>query len=61
MKLSNIRKMGRFKNELLKKEVNIWKGFRKGYGTSHYFYYYRGKKVLIPQNEYFENWIKLTN
>ena len=53
MKLTNIRKVGRFKNLKTGQEYNVHKGQRVGRSTTHYFYLYRNKRVLIQDNEYF--------
>jgi hypothetical protein len=59
MKLKNLRPLGRFNNESLNKTVNIYSGTRVGYGTDITFYYKFGKRIVIDDREYYDNWVRI--
>lgn len=61
MRITNIRKVGRFKNLETEQEYNVYKGQRTSRSTTHYFYLYRNKRILIPDSEYFNNHTKTPN
>lgn len=54
MKLTAIRKIGRFKNNKTGQIYNVLKGERKGYGTSHYYWTFRGKRTFISDRDFFD-------
>lgn len=56
MKLTRIRKQGRFKNPETGRFVNVHKGVRVGRGESWYFYLLRGKRQFITEKAFFESW-----
>lgn len=56
MKLTNLRKVGRFRNKSTNKEVNIHKGKKPGYSTDTYFYLYMGKRIYISCQELSAEW-----
>lgn len=58
MKLSNLRIIGRYTNPETGRPVNVHKGRRMGYGTDHYFYLLRGRRVFIGDNE-FSKWTRV--
>lgn len=51
--LSNIRSLGRYKNLVTGKCFNVKKGRNKERSTDHIFYLYRGKKIIIQDNEFY--------
>jgi hypothetical protein len=57
MKLKNIRRVGRYINPETKTQVNIHKGDRNV--GSLLFYYYRQKRVLVPESEFWGKWTKV--
>lgn len=58
-KLSNLRPVGRFKNNTTGKEYNIKKGTVKDRGTDRYFYLYRQNRVFITEGELRNNHTKV--
>ncbi|MDC3312700.1 hypothetical protein OAV22_02060 [Flavobacteriaceae bacterium] len=56
MKLRNIRNVGRFKNPKTGREVNVKTGNWASRGTDHYFYLYRGKRILIADIDFHHRW-----
>lgn len=60
-RLTNIRPMGRFKNETTGQTYNVKKGRDPKRGTDHYFYLYRGKRQYIDDAEYFNSHIKISD
>lgn len=61
MKLSNIRKMGRFKNTETGQTYNIHKGRYMTRGTDVLFYLYKGKRIFISDYDYFHIHMEITN
>ena len=60
MKLSNIKNLGRYRNTETEKEYNIKKGRKVGYGVDVLYYLYKGKRIIIPDNEFYsEKYIKV--
>ncbi len=58
MKLTNIRRVGRFTNPDTGRPVNIHKGDRvNGIGSWH-FYILRGERMLITESDFFARWKK---
>lgn len=55
MKLTNIRDVGRYCNTETQKEYNVKKGQKKGYGVDILYYLYRGKRIIIPDNEFYSS------
>lgn len=55
MKLTNIKDVGRYRNTETLKEYNIKKGQKKGYGVDILYYLYRGKRIIIPDNEFYSS------
>lgn len=53
MTLTNIRNVGRYRNTETLKEYNIKKGRKKGYCVDILYYLYRGKRIIIPDNEFY--------
>jgi len=58
MKLTRLRKVGRFKNPDTDNFVNVYKGRRAGYGDSWYFYLYRNQRQFINESDFFKKWKK---
>lgn len=56
MSLEKIRPVGRFTNPLTARAVNIKKGKVKGSGNYIYFYIRSGKRIVVPQLEFFNKW-----
>jgi len=56
IKMTNIRKVGRFINPDTNRPVNVHKGRRVGRSTDHYFWILRGTRQIISQDEYFKKW-----
>ena len=52
MKLTGIRKIGRFINKDTGAEYNVHKGRRVGRSTDHYFYYHRSRRVFISDRDF---------
>lgn len=50
MKLTQIRRKGRFTNG--KKTVNIFTGYNRQRGTDHLYYLHRFKRVFISDKEF---------
>ncbi len=59
MRLSNIRNIGRYKNNINGKEYNIKKGTNKQRGTDIIFYLYRNKRIIISDLEFYDNHTKI--
>ena len=53
MKLSNIRRVGRFRNTETNKEYNIKKGRQKDRSVDILFYIYRGKRIIISDMDFY--------
>lgn len=61
MKLTNIRKMGRYKNTKTGQVYNIHKGKKVGYGVDVIFYYKSGKRIFIDDLDYHHHHEKISN
>ena len=59
MILTNNRLIGRYKNRVTNKIVNIHKGRNMQRGTDHYYYLYRGGKIMISDKDFFELYEKV--
>lgn len=59
MKLRNVRSIGRYKNTETSKEYNIKKGTKVGRSTTHYYYLYRGSRILINDKDFFDNYQRI--
>ena len=59
MKLRNIRNVGRYVDSNTNKSYNVKKGDRVGRATSHYYYLFRGSRVLINDKDFFDNYEKI--
>ncbi len=59
MILTKIVKLGRFRNILTGKEVNLKKGTKVGYGVDLIFYLNRGKRMFISDHEFYKYWFKV--
>lgn len=53
MTLTNVKDIGRYRNTETLKEYNIKKGRKVGYGVDILYYLYRGKRMIIPDNEFY--------
>ncbi len=53
MKLMRIRRLGKYRNPATQRPVNVWMGRKKGYGVDILFYYYRGKRVVIEDIDFY--------
>jgi hypothetical protein len=58
-KLSNIRKLGRYKNTETGSEYNIKKGRNMQRGTDLIFYLYRGKRQFISDRDFYSIYEKV--
>lgn len=60
MKLSNIRPIGRYLNQSLRKDVNLHRGKVVGRGTDVTFYLVRGSRVIVSEADlYGGNWARI--
>ncbi len=57
MKLSNLKKKGRYLNRVTKKVVNIHTGRQVGRSVDVLFYYYRHKRKYISDWEFHHQWV----
>lgn len=55
-KLSNIRSVGRFKNEINGKAYNIYKGRNIARKTDVLFYLYRGKRMFVSDADFYSHY-----
>ena len=53
MKLTRIRYLGRYKYLINKRNYNIYIGQNVKRGTSHLFYFYRGKRIYINDSDFY--------
>jgi hypothetical protein len=60
MKLSNIIKLGRFKNKETGQEYNVKKGRNLQRSTDHYFYTYSGGRIFITDADFHHKHEKIT-
>lgn len=58
-RLSNIKELGRYKNNQTGKEYNLKKGRNKQRGTDLIFYLYRGKRQFVSDAEFYSNYKKV--
>ena len=58
MKLTNLRKVGRFRNKDTGKEVNIHKGRVVGRSCDVYYYLYRNSRIYVAIAELYSEWEK---
>ena len=58
MRLTNIRRMGRYVNPETGRPVNVHKGRKKGYGVDVMFWLLRGKRQFISDFEFSRSWKK---
>jgi hypothetical protein len=56
MKLTRIRKYGRYINPLTGRDVNVHVGTQVNRSNSVLFYLYRGKRILITDRDFYHNW-----
>lgn len=59
MKLSDIRRLGRYKHKLTLQEVNIHKGRRVGRSVDIIFYLRYGGRIIVDDKEFYHDWIKV--
>jgi hypothetical protein len=53
MKLSHIRKLGRYIHIDTGQKINVKKGYNQERGTDHIFYLYRGKRISISESDFY--------
>ena len=56
MKLTRVRKIGRYTNPETGRKVNVHKGTKVGYGTDALFFIRSGKRVVINDSEFYREW-----
>ena len=56
MKLTRLRKLGRFKNPDTNQQVNIHKGTRVGRNDEWFFYLRSGVRVFISEKDFYNIW-----
>ena len=56
MRLTNLRKLGRYINPETGNPVNVHKGRKKGYGVDVLVWYYRNKRQYITDRDFYTNW-----
>ena len=59
MKLTNIRLIGRHLNKETGKKYNVHQGRKKGYGVDVLFFYRSGKRIVIADNDFYDNHTKI--
>jgi len=59
LRLTNIRKLGRYQNNLDNRKLNIYKGRKKGRSIDVIYYLYRGKRILINDSDFYQNYEKI--
>jgi hypothetical protein len=59
-KLRNIQNLGRYRHKETGQEVNMKSGIIVGRTSKMYYYLYRNVRQIVPENEYFDNWKKIT-
>jgi hypothetical protein len=61
MKLSNIKKLGRFINTETNTAVNVYQGRNMARGTDHLFYYFRQRRQPVSMADFYGGKWKETN
>ena len=60
MKLSNIRIVGRYRNEKSGQTVNLHRGRRVGRGDDITFYLRSGKRVIVAEADVYGEWKRVS-
>lgn len=61
MQLTRQRKVGRFINPTTKRPVNVYQSDWADRGVTVTYYFYRGKKQLISDREFYHQWKRQDN
>lgn len=61
MKLTGIRKLGRYQNKGTAQQVNVHKGRIVNRTGDAYFFVRSGERVIICEADFFHDWVKISD